>query len=69
MANIFENFKVIFPGLFSRSLLTCDPDDLEHAIPVVGLAELVVVLLAPRVGARSPTLQKNKEIRQLLQIK
>lgn len=27
---------------------------LQHAVPVVGLVELVVLLRAPRVGARAP---------------
>ena len=30
------------------------PADLQHAVPVVGLAELVLLLRAPGVGARAP---------------
>ena len=34
-----------------------DSDDFEHAVPVVGLAELVVTLVAPRVRPGSPTVK------------
>lgn len=34
-----------------------DAHDLQHTIPVVGLAELVVLFRAPRVSARTPAVE------------
>ena len=37
-----------------------DPHDLQHAVPVVGLAELIVLLRAPRVRARTPAVGRMR---------
>jgi hypothetical protein len=35
-----------------------DPDHLQHAVPVVGFAELVVTLVAPGIGPGTPATKK-----------
>ena len=34
-------------------------DDFEHSIPVIGLGELVVLFIAPRVGTGRPANNRN----------